>query len=267
MGRGVYKAVKKDGSVYYRVSLYHNRKHISLGSYDDEATASKVFNDDLMISNDTDINILNLFSRIRYLPHDKAVSLLNQRDNKTYIKTPIYLQNGFFSYFLDGVGELKFDNDDLFYYSSHRILVHDGHMYVNDYGSQYGILSRFGIKNYAVAGRDYIFANGDSHDLRYSNVIVINRYHGVTRVLYHDMERHEVKIHINGDFLIGRFKTDSEAAVAYNKAADAATDAGIRKEFIQNYVSEYSPREYAEVYTAIQLPEKYLRYLSTYHLK
>lgn len=157
---------------------------------------------------------------------------------------------------------MKFDNDDLFYYSNHRILMHDGHLYVNDYGMQYGILARFGIKNFAVPGKDYDFANGDMLDYRYQNIIVINRYHGVTMVPYGNTYRHETKIHINGEFLIGRFSDDNVAAIAYNKAVDAARDAGITKNFIQNYVVDYSPKEYADVYTKIQLPARYLEYLT-----
>ena len=48
---------------------------------------------------------------------------------------------------------LKFDIDDLFYYSSHKILKRQGHLYVNDYGMQITILNRYGIKNYGV--REY----------------------------------------------------------------------------------------------------------------
>ena len=39
MAKGVYKTNKKDGSVYYRVSITYKNKHISIGSYDDENTA------------------------------------------------------------------------------------------------------------------------------------------------------------------------------------------------------------------------------------
>ena len=168
---------------------------------------------------------------------------------------------GYFSYFLKDFGELKFDNDDLFYYSSHRILLHDGHLYVNDYGMQYGILARYGIKNFAVAGKDYTFANGDETDYRYSNIIVINRYHGVTRIEKQGRYLYEVRLHINGEYLIGRFDSEEEAAVAYNKAADTAKSVGVKKEFIQNYVLEYTPREYAHIYTEIKLPTKFLTYL------
>ena len=262
MSKGVYKTTKKNGDVYYRCSITKQGKHVSLGSFATSKEASRAYKEAEKLYSDESLNLLNFKSICKTLSQDKAITILNHRDNKMYIKTPIYLRTGFFSYFLEGVGELKFDNDDLFYYSNHRILMHDGHLYVNDYGMQYGILARFGIKNFAVAGKDYDFANGDMLDYRYQNIIVINRYHGVTMVPYGNTYRHETKIHINGEFLIGRFSDDNVAAIAYNKAVDAARDAGITKNFIQNYVVDYSPKEYAEVYTKIELPEKYLEYLS-----
>ncbi len=263
MLKGVYQATKKDGSIYYRASITTMGKHISLGSFSTEKKAHNAYLEAERLYRRRDIDPLNLRSHLKYLSFEKGIILLNHRDYKTYFKTPIYLRSGYFSYFLDGFGELKFDNDDLFYYSSHRILLHDGHLYVNDYGMQYGILARYGIKNFAVAGKDYTFANGDPMDYRYSNIIVINKYHGVTYNDKREVPCHEARIHINGEYLIGRFSTDAEAAVAYNKAVDAATEAGIPKNFIQNYVLEYTPKEYADVYTSINLPLKYISYLNS----
>ena len=54
-------------------------------------------------------------------------------------------------------------------------------MFVSDYGMQYNILSRYGIKPYSVKDRDFKFANGDDTDLRYSNIILVNKYHGVSK--------------------------------------------------------------------------------------
>ena len=211
-----------------------------------------------------DITLLNLSSNTAPLTFEKAVSIINHRDNGLYIKTPIYLRQSYFSYFLSGVGELKFDNDDLFYYSSHHIHARNGHMYVNDFGMQYGILARFGIKNYAVAGRDYSFANGDDHDFRYQNIIIINRYHGVRLKETPGHTCYETRIHIVGEYFIGSYDCDSIAAVAYNKAADAALKAGITKKFPQNYVVDYTASEYADIYRSITLPVRYLNYLEEY---
>ena len=125
MSPGVYTAKKKDGSSYFRASLTCKRKHISLGSYLTEHEAEKAYKEGNAILSDTSITIEDYNSKILTLNPEKAVSLLNLRDNGTYIKTPIYLRQGYFSYFIKGKNELKFSNDDLFYYSMHAILVHD----------------------------------------------------------------------------------------------------------------------------------------------
>lgn len=75
-----------------------------------------------------------------------------------YIPTPIYLRKNYFSYYLSIHRELKFDIDDLFYYSSHRILTRQGHLYVNHYGMQLTLLGRYGIKTHAVNGRDFVLS-------------------------------------------------------------------------------------------------------------
>ena len=40
MPAGVYTAYKKDGTVYYRSSITHKNKHISLGSFSSENEAA-----------------------------------------------------------------------------------------------------------------------------------------------------------------------------------------------------------------------------------
>ena len=261
MLQGVYQAKKKNGTIYYRSSIHYHGVHVSLGSFDTEKDANRAYREATKLYYQPEIKLKNYRKYIRVLDQDKVVTILNHRDHNIYIKTPIYLRNGYFSYYLENRRELKFDNDDLFYYSSHRILSRQGHLYVNDYGMQYSILQRFGIKNFAVKGKDYTFANGDSNDYRYSNIIVINKYHGVTRQEKQGVPFHHAKIHINGDFSIGKYSSDAVAAVAYNKAVDYARDHGLQKQFIQNYVIEYTPKEYAEIYSQIQLPQKYKTYI------
>ena len=261
MLKGVYIAYKKDKTPYYRSSIHYNGKHVSLGSFDNEETAHNAYKEASSIYKSDDVTIDNYVSKEFILDDDKIVTILNHRDNKIYIKTPIYLRQGYFSYYLSRKCELKFSNDDLFYYSSHRILARKGHLYVNDYGMQYNILSRFGIKNFAVKGSDYTFANGDESDYRYSNVVVINKYHGVHKITYRGNEKHQVKIHFNGDFLIGRYTTDEEAAIAYNKAVDYARDKGIKKNYIDNFIPDMSSSDYKAIYDKIELPKKYTDYI------
>lgn len=261
---GVFSATKKDGTVYYRASFTYKAKHISLGSFPTEELAAEAYLEAGQLMNELDITIHNFYDHNLLLSYDKVIVLLNFRDNNLYFNNPIYLRKGYFSYFLSPHIELKFDNDDLFYYSSHRILKRQGHLYVNDYGMQYSILGRFGIKPYAVSGRDYTFANGDETDYRYSNVIVINRYHGVCEYNKNGRKYYRTTIHINGNYKIGTYSTEEKAAIAYNKAVDIAKKHGIQKAFPENYIENISAKEYADIYTHIKISKRYLTYLSEY---
>lgn len=258
---GVYKTTKKDGTVYYRSSMTFRNKHISLGSSPDSRIANAMYREGQTLCSDVSVTLQNFTSFIEHLSFEKAISILNFRDHDIYIKTPIYLQKGFFLYFLSPTEILKFDNDDLFYYSSHKIMRRNGHLFVNDYGMQYNIAARYGIKNYAVAGRDYQFANGDSSDYRYSNIIIINKYHGITQTVRKNRTWYVAKIHLNGDIIVGKYTSEVKAAVAYNKAVDYARDHGYHKNFIENYVTELTAREYADIYTRIHISDKFMEYV------
>lgn len=258
---GAYLAFKKNGTAYYRSSITFQNKHISLGSFPSEQHAHQAYLEASHLLSDFSTTIDDIFSLPTILSFDKAISLLNFRDNHIYFKNPIYLRNNYFVYYLSPSEELKFDIDDLFYYSSHKIMRRQGHLFVNDYGMQIGILSRYGIKNYAVRNRDYYFANDDSTDFRYSNIIIVNRYYGVTKITSHNACNYKVQIHINGNYTVGCYQQEEEAAIAYNKAVDLAKKSGIDKNFQTNYIEGYSPREYAEVYSRIKLSRKFLNYL------
>lgn len=253
MKPGVSKATKKDGSTYYRGSITCNGKHISIGSFSTEDECTNAYNEAWNILKDNSINLENIRRYINMLSFEKCVTLINYRDNHIYIKNPIYLQKNYFLYYIDKSLILKFDNDDLFYYSSHKIQNRGGHMFVCDYGMQYNILGRYGIKPYSVKGRDYQFANGDDTDFRYSNIVVVNKYHGVYKEEKKGKIIYAAKIHLNGDFIVGRYNNEATAAIAYNKAVDLCKARGMTKSFPINYITEYSPREYADVYTEIKI--------------
>ncbi|MQN00949.1 MAG: hypothetical protein DUD27_00955 [Lachnospiraceae bacterium] len=255
MSYGIYKTALKDGTTSFRASFYHDSRHIAVGSYSDEKSAETAVSEAERLYSDRKITIWNFRNFITQVAFNKAVSILNHRDNHVYIKTPIYLMQGYFIYFLDQKNILKFDNDDLFYYSTHRILTHGGHLYVNDYGSQYSVLSRYGIRSFGVKGIDYDFANGDPCDLRYENVIVINPYNGVRQLDNSGMIRYEAKIHINGYIRIGLYRSVNEAAVAYNKAVDYCLSHGLEKNFVKNYVVDLSVNQYQKLYKATTLPD------------
>lgn len=258
---GVYIAKKKDGTIYYRASITYSNKHISLGSFSTEEDANRAYHtaDKLLHEKGS---IEESFYLSRYLAFDKIVCLINFRDNHMYIPNPIYLHKNYILYYLSITNILKFDIDDLFYYSSHRIMKRQGHLYVNDYGMQIRILTRYGIKPYAVHGRDYTFANGDENDMRYENIIVINPYYGVTAITQNGIQKFQAKIHINGNYIIGNYKTAEEAAIAYNKAVDLAHSHGITKEYQENFIDSMSGKEYADQYLKTRISNKYISYLN-----
>lgn len=264
---GVFLATQKDKTIYYRSNLTYRGKHISLGSFSTEEEAHKAYCEakEILFAPDYAMQTIeDYIDQPHTLSFDKIVTLINFRDNHLYIPTPIYLHKNYFSYYLSCDTELKFDIDDLFFYSSHRILQRKGHLYVNDYGMQITLQSRYRIKSHAVVNRDYRFINGDELDYRYSNIEIINPYFGVTRKEKNNKIFYRVKIHINGNFTIGNYKSLHKAAIAYNKAIDAAHQAGLNKEFPENYIEELSASEYADIYTKIKLSQKYLDYLKQF---
>lgn len=259
---GVSTARKKSGTVYYRSSITYYNKHISLGSFSSEEEAGTAYLDAQKIIGDSSMNLVNVSCSNFTLSFEKTIILLNFRDNHLYFKTPIYLHKGYFSYFLSPSTELKFDIDDLFYYSSHKIQRRNGHLFVSDYGMQYSILSRYGIRPYAVAGRDYVFVNGDSFDYRYSNIVIKNHYHGVQQTQKNGIIKYRTSVHINGNYIIGTYSTEEKAAIAYNKATDLAKAAGIHKNFAENYIENLNAVEYAQIYSSVSISKRYLDYLA-----
>lgn len=260
---GVFQATKKDGTRYYRASVTYHSRHISLGSFSDEPAAheayrlacSLLFEKRHYISDP--LHEIESYAELNLpLSFDKWVMLLNLRDHDMYCRNPIYLANRFFYYCLDPETLLKFDVDDLFFYMNHKIMRRGGHLFVADYGMQLNILSRYGIRSHAVPGRDYIFANNDPHDFRYANIELINRYYGVCKKLRRGQDIYEVKIHLNGDILVGRYRSETEAAVAYNKAVDILRSRGIEKNFPENYIEGIDEVAYAKYYNNARISRK-----------
>ena len=249
---GVFAAQKKDGTVYYRASLTHQKKHISLGSYPTAFIAHGAYLEGSALLADTSLTI-SAYSSRQVLPFGKWVCLINFRDNNIYFSTPIYVRKKYFEYYLTPKDILKFDIDDLFYYSSHKIMCRGRHFFVADYGMQINIMSRYGIKNYAVEGRDYRFINGNSQDLRYENIEIINRYNGVYAVNTNGTIHYQVKIHVKGNINVGTYTSETEAAIAYNKAVDMLKKAGVNKDYSPNYMEGMSPAAYADLYASVKI--------------
>lgn len=258
--KGVYKTKKKNGDVSYRSSLTYKNKHISLGSFSTEKKAHAAYKEAQRITDGA--KTLKEYSDSSPLPFEKWVVLTNFRDNGLYIKTPIYMEKKFFYYYYSPDICFKFDVDDLFYYSTHKIMKRGGHLFVSDFGMQVNILSRYGIRNFAVPGRDYLFVNGDSSDFRYKNIEILNRYHGVQSYRKNGIIRYIVKIHLNGDVIVGRYATEDEAAIAYNKAVDYVKSKGCKKNFPENYIMDMHAWEYERIYNEIKLLPSFLKIAS-----
>lgn len=258
--KGVFRAVKKDGTVYYRASLTRHGKHISLGSYAVAEDAHKAYEEGLRLLSDLSIS-LKSYEPASPLPFEKWVCLLNFRDNGIYLGNPIYMGQRLFYYYLSPHHVLKFDLEDLFYYSSHKIMRRGNHYFVADYGMQITLTSRYGIKSYAVPGTDYCFRNGDPTDFRRENLEIHNIYHGVRKTAAKNGQYiYTVRIHIRGNYLVGRYATETEAAIAYNKAIDILRSKGVTNNFLYNYVEEIAPSRYAEIYSALTIAPGILNY-------
>lgn len=202
---GVYK--EKNGK--YRASITFKRKHINLVQTNDEYLASQMYEDARRI---IDENLtINDYSGV--LPLKKWVVIINYRDNNLYIKNPIYIYKSYFKYYISKDIVLRFDKEDLFFYASHAIFMRGKQFFVNNYGIQENILKRYGLIPFAKENRDYYFVNGDNYDFTYKNIKIINKYYGV----YFENNEYVVKIK---NKIIGKYKDDILAAIAYNKAVD-----------------------------------------------
>ena len=257
--KGVFTALRKNGEVYFRSSLTERGKHISLGGFSTPEDAHAAYREGRRVLSDASC-LPEHYPDSSPLPFEKWVSLANFRDNGIYFGTPIYMGQKMFYYYLSPVRVLKFDLDDLFYYSSHKIMCRGNHYFVADYGLQVSIASRYGIKPFAREDRDFRFINGDPTDFRRENLLILNTYHGVTIEQKNGQPIYAVRIHIKGNYLVGRYSSQLEAAIAYNKAIDILKKNGVAKGFTANYIEGLSPSKYAEIYTGLQISPKLTAY-------
>ena len=229
---GVYEARKKSGEIYYRASFTYKNKHISLGSSSDEASCHAMYNEACEIINnssdhwiDTDHRTTS-YNEAMTLSLGKYISLINFRDNNIYIKTPIYMCHKYFLYFLKEHEVLQFSTDDLFYYSNHTIMSRGGYYF------------------------------------RYENILVVNKYNGVSQFTKNGRIMYRTRIHINGDYILGEFSSEAEAAIAYNKAVDMLSGL-VNITYTPNYIEGISSVEYASLYHNIILSKNFRNYVKS----
>lgn len=252
--KGVFVTQKKNGQTSFRTSLTYRNKHIALGSFDTMDTAKKVYDEGQRILADAEINVED-YSDKYSISFEKYVVLINFRDSGLYCSNPLIIRKNYISYYFSVDEEYKFSKDDLFFYMSHKILRRGNHLYVNDYGMQLSLCARYGIKSYAVNGKDYCFVNGDITDYRYENIEILNMYNGVEYVEGPRKSGYRVKIHVVGDLIVGYYDDVIKAAIAYNKAIDILKKNGISKDFNANYVEEINGKVYAQIYSEIEINE------------
>ena len=58
---------------------------------------------------------------------------------------------------------------------------------------------------------------------------------------------------------MGKYNTENEAAIAYNKAADVLKKNGIDRNYMLNYIEDLTASEYAEIYTKIRISPKIIK--------
>ena len=127
---------------------------------------------------------------------------------------------------------------------------------------QVTLFSRYGIKNYAVPGKDYRFINGDPFDFRYENIEILNTYHGVSLIRKNGKAVYRARIHLRSYYLIGYYDSAVEAAVAYNKAVDIVKERYPEKNYELNYIADLKASEYADLYKRVKISDK-IRFLPT----
>lgn len=261
--RGVYKRVDSKGNERFVASFTYKNKHISLGSFDSEKAANSAYKEAIALTSTESHKAIDDYDETATLDFEKWVTIINFRDNGLYVKNPIYLRKRYFEYYLSTSDIMKFSADELFYYSNHKILRRGRHFFVADYGMQVNILSRYGIRNFAVAGRDYVFVNGDDLDFRYENIKIINRYTGVRMEKQYPKPVYVVKINIRGAVIVGRYGDEVTAAIAYNKAVDLLADKGFNKNYEQNYIDDLTDSQYENLYKETELSKKFLSFVSS----
>ena len=83
--------------------------------------------------------------------------------------------------------------------------------------------------------------------------LTVNRYNGVNAISVDGKTRYQVKIHVKGNITVGTYDSETEAAIAYNKAADLLKKAGVDKAYTPNYMEGMSPAAYADLYASIKI--------------
>ncbi len=246
----IYPATKGDVTTY-KVYFLYEKKKIYLGLYATSQLATLALEEATHIMNSPFGSLDFAYSVIDY---KKIISLCNFRDHKVYIKNPIYLKDKYFYYYLSKQIILTFDMKDLLFFSTYKICKRGNYLYIQDSISQQSLLNRFGILAHSVAGKDYIFKNGDNYDFRRDNLEIINNYKGVSKKEKNNETFYTATIYINKTLILGHYTSEVEAAIAYNKAIDfLMAHSNNCRDYVPNSIPFLTRDEYNAIYEGIQL--------------
>ena len=248
----IYPTMIKDTTKYKTYFLYETNK-IYLGTYPSMESAQNALSDAEELMKLPQGPPLFTSSNLDY---KKIVSLCNLRDNKRYIKNPIYVYPTYFTYYLSKEYILTFDLKDLLYFSTYKIYKRGNYLYTQDSVSQQSILSRYGIPNHSVINKDYIFKNNNPHDFRYNNLEVINGYKGVSKKIKNATVIYIAYIYIKTNLIIGHYSSEIEAAIAYNKAIDILSEHDIIKDYTYNTIPFITKAEYDAIYNKLTISSR-----------
>mgnify|MGYP000782336312 CR=1 FL=1 len=88
------------------------------------------------------------------------------------------------------------------------------------------------------------------------NLEIINRFHGVSKKKNGSIPFFETKIHVNGDYIVGRYPDEITAAVAYNKAATILIKKGYDKAYPVNFIEETDSETYKKLFQSVSVSKK-----------
>ncbi len=239
-----------NGLLAYKLYFIYRGRKLYLGTYKSESLANEALKEAEYIVEST-------LGPLQYTPHaipfKKYISLCNFRDNKVYIKNPIYIYHDYFCYFLSPTSHFTFDMKELMFFSSYKIFKRGNYIYTQDNVAQQSILSRFSIPPHAVLGVDYYFKNGNIYDFRSTNLEIHNGYKGVSKEVRNHKTFYSSRIFVEHTLVIGHYLSELEAAVAYNKAIDVLQTKGPTRDYIKNEFPYLTLSEYQEIYNRISI--------------
>jgi hypothetical protein len=78
--------------------------------------------------------------------------------------------------------------------------------------------------------------------------------------MYRGKEKYRARINIPNYYTIGYYNSETESAIAYNKAIDILKKNGVTKNYTPNYIEGISPSLYADIYSKLKISDKINHY-------